>query len=332
MNVLPFEWLIFEGGDPGVRQAALGVFAKLRDFPVCSMRNAMRHLADSVDEPLLLYASTLSAEHPCRAMAGFGAPLSGVVAQCGLEATANALRLLLRQSELTVGVESVSASTVKSIVGLLFFLSCKCVEKPCSEEHEMRSALQARMFCRFCGEKTEVGAYFSGTLARQLEATDRLDRLSSQFCVRHTAQLPDGSWNPIYKHARRNRLRFDSEVARLVTAAAHPEILPDGSAAMLADLYVYNVVRINGTYPDELRALRNLARDWIEAGLTDKKKAILMLYASNRTQTQIAENLQCSQQAVSRQLKSVPRVFFLETLLMRQAFQRDLPHAGAYSA
>lgn len=318
----PFESIAMGLCDRGIRSAIGAVARDLREFPVCSWSDIGNLLADHVDAPLQTYSHGLVEDHACNTLSGFcgnSDSLSKTVRLCGPDSVAAALRLSLRMKQRTSGVDLPIAHTVQSLIGLLFFCACKCVDKAIDDSQEARDSLRANVYCKFCGKKSEVFSYFAGD--GHLRDGDR----ASKYCVDHTPRFGDGSWNPAYKQACRTYAWFQREVTRLFARAENPAQMPISSQVSLSELYVFNVVNINGYWSDEHGALRDLARRWVDAGLTDRKKEILILHASNKTQAAIADHLGCSQQAVSKQLASIPRTFFLEKILARnsQSFSRQ---------
>ncbi|MCA2441161.1 MULTISPECIES: hypothetical protein [Vibrio] len=141
--------------------------------------------------------------------------------------------------------------------------------------------------------------------------------LSTNYCLNHRPKLHDGSWNSLYKQARRSAEQFEQEVLRLRRQIAHPDRHNAKSGDRLIDEYFYHFMLDSSLDPTNVPELRNLARKMVDSRLTDNKKRMLVLRKQNKSNENIGILLgkitgkPLSNQAVSKAIKSIREEFLL---------------------
>lgn len=136
-------------------------------------------------------------------------------------------------------------------------------------------------------------------------------RLSDRYCSEHRSKFRDGTWNPLYKSAKRAASRFDTELKRLQKQNAQRDKRRADSGNPVVDSYVYNLVAQDFPQYAEKETLRDKAREMVDNRLTDRKKAIIAMLISGLNQSQIAKTLGISRQAVSKACASIPKALLL---------------------
>ncbi|TOM30248.1 transcriptional regulator [Vibrio parahaemolyticus] len=184
--------------------------------------------------------------------------------------------------------------------------------------------------CALCGSPTEFSQFMHtwtkhGYIERENNDRDNDEKdgkkkrpdLSTNYCLNHRPKLHDGSWNSLYKQARRSAEQFEQEVLRLRRQIAHPDRHNAKSGDRLIDEYFYHFMLDSSLDPTNVPELRNLARKMVDSRLTDNKKRMLVLRKQNKSNENIGILLgkitgkPLSNQAVSKAIKSIREEFLL---------------------
>lgn len=184
--------------------------------------------------------------------------------------------------------------------------------------------------CALCGNPTEFSQFMHtwtkhGYIERENSDRDNDEKegkkkrpdLSTNYCLNHRPKLHDGSWNSLYKQAKRSAEQFEQEVLRLRRQIAHPDRHNAKSGDKLIDEYFYHYMLDSSLNPTNVSELRNLARKMVDSRLTDNKKRMLVLRKQNRSNEKIGILLgeitgkPLSNQAVSKAIKSIREEFLL---------------------
>lgn len=184
-----------------------------------------------------------------------------------------------------------------------------------------------RRDCAFCGNPTEFSFFineWNTNFPIEIEHDDiecvglkKRPDLSNIYCIIHRPLRHDGSWNPLYKQAKRSKTEFDKEVLRLQRQVAHPDKLCARTGDELIDLYFHHFMYKTLLDPTNIAEIRNIARRMVDSRLTDTKKKILVLRKAGFTTTQIGNLLgkhgqkSISNQAVSKSLSTIKAEFCL---------------------
>ncbi|EPF2548449.1 hypothetical protein ACSL9F_001555 [Vibrio cholerae] len=186
--------------------------------------------------------------------------------------------------------------------------------------------------CALCGNPTEFSQFMytwtkHGYIERENNDRDNDEKagkkkrpdLSTNYCLTHRPKLHDGSWNSLYKQAKRSSEQFEQEVLRLRRQIAHPDRHNAKSGDRLVDEYFYYYMQDSSLEPTNVPELRNLARKMVDSRLTDNKKRMLVLRKQNMSNKQIGITLgkitgkPLSNQAVSKALGTIREEFQLPT-------------------
>lgn len=184
--------------------------------------------------------------------------------------------------------------------------------------------------CALCGNPTEFSQFMHtwtehGYIERENNDRDNDEKagkkkrpdLSTNYCLTHRPKLHDGSWNSLYKQAKRSSEQFEQEVLRLRRQLAHPDRHNAKSGDRLVDEYFYYYMLDSSLDPTHVPELRNLARKMVDSRLTDNKKRMLVLRKQNMSNKQIGILLgeitgkPLSNQAVSKAISSLREEFLL---------------------
>jgi DNA-binding CsgD family transcriptional regulator len=183
-----------------------------------------------------------------------------------------------------------------------------------------------KRFCRFCGALAELATFAeaaeaSGAESEQrkaeqtrmskLRGIDEESRLSNRYCAAHRPKLPDKTWNPTYRKAKRSIPQFDLELTRVSRQCASRGTPQAKSGDELVDSYIHSYMLGQTLTLAEEAELRDLARLMVDSRLSDRKKQILMLQRLGFNQSAIARRLGIERQAVSKAIASIPEIFQL---------------------
>lgn len=191
----------------------------------------------------------------------------------------------------------------------------------------LKPAKKTRL-CALCGNPTEFSQFMQtwtkhGYIERENNDRDNDEKagkkkrpdLSTNYCLTHRPKLHDGSWNSLYKQAKRSAEQFEQEVLRLRRQIAHPDRHNAKSGDRLIDEYFYHFMLDSSLDPTNVPELRNLARKMVDSRLTDNKKRMLVLRKQNLSNEQIGIKLgkitdkPLSNQAVSKALRTIRKDF-----------------------
>ncbi len=190
--------------------------------------------------------------------------------------------------------------------------------------------------CALCGNPTEFSQFMHtwtkhGYIERENNDHDNAEDndekegkkkrpdLSTNYCLNHRPKLHDGSWNSLYKQAKRSAEQFEQEVLRLRRQIAHPDRHNAKSGDGLIDEYFYHFMQNSSLAPTNVPELRNLARKMVDSRITDNKKRMLVLRKQNKSNEDIGILLgeitgkPLSNQAVSKALGTIREEFQLPT-------------------
>lgn len=184
----------------------------------------------------------------------------------------------------------------------------------CATKRPKRQALgplngrrPSRELCELCGNRTELQAYRDGEPWPQ-DGEESL-RLSSRYCPSHRPRFLDESWNPAYRRAVLSRRQFAEETLRLTRQSTGLAIPRAQSGDATVDLFYLKLARKRCFYTDEQSMIRNEARALVDAGMTDRKKRLVIQLAQGLSQAEIARLAGLDRQAVWRDLRSVPLIY-----------------------
>jgi DNA-binding CsgD family transcriptional regulator len=198
------------------------------------------------------------------------------------------------------------------------------------------NARRLKRYCELCGNPPELAAVISGVVWPQDNPNGKAN-LSSRYCSSHRPKHHDGSWNPAYRRARRNKEKFEGEVVRV---EHHTSNVPSISAAKskgLEDPFLWALMRAQDLHLFEGNRLRNIARLLVDSRINLRRKQMVMFLAEGFSQSDIARRLGISRQAVS---KTVSSKSFMKVSMMYHAgvsphHQSELPNlplADGYNA
>lgn len=190
--------------------------------------------------------------------------------------------------------------------------------------------------CALCGNPTEFSQFMHTWTEHRFIERENNERdndedndekegkkkrpdLSTNYCLNHRPKLHNGSWNSLYKQAKRSAEQFEREVLRLRRQIAHPDRHNAKSGDRLIDEYFYDYMQDSSLDPTNVPELRNLARKMVDSRLTDNKKRMLVLRKQNPSNEKIGILLgeitgkPLSNQAVSKALRTIREEFQLPT-------------------
>lgn len=205
--------------------------------------------------------------------------------------------------------------TLESLIGLSVACSSKG-PKFNTTVANINALRRHRVYCDFCGQKTEVQLYLDADPVFretnwQHENGDLVASLSSKYCIKHRPQNHDGSWNSEYQRAKRTRDKFELEAQRLThQSKSTSKRLASSGNAVVDDFYIA-VINQKLLYPDEKAELRDHASRLVQHKVSDIKKFMVTLRAAGFTQAEISLRCGVSQQSVSKALKSLPATYRL---------------------
>jgi hypothetical protein len=268
-------------------------------------------LLESVIEPAWRsYIQALPAGHRGRECF-FDLSLSQIAKASGFDVLENLFRDRFRNYLADVGdTDDEFRSTIDTVREIAFCCSVKRSKLLSSGPGDGRRNRLYNEFCEFCGERTELAAFFRSEVrdGYDLEADECKARLSSKYCWMHRPKYLDGTRNPEYLSAARHQEEFRKELARLTrrsTSMRKTHLLKEIDYEL--DAFYLNILAPDAVYPDEKSRLRDEARELVDAHVDDRKKSMVMLHASGLSFAGIAEKYHLkSRQAVSKVLSSIP--------------------------
>lgn len=307
---------VWEGTSPIIQQAVRLFEARWRSYSLTSRRYPLRRLiAELVDPAVLKLKDSLPTRH-LRYVPGAEAGLafSQIVDLVGFDAAVRLLRQLLRNFLLTDNENSPADVEFAATMETLIELTWRCASKKPVKSKVRESGLNGERrngLCRLCGRHAEFALFTLGVdTPKEADADDEM-RLSSQYCMAHRPKLPDGTWNPLYRHGKRTQAQFDIELQRLRRQSTKVAVVQKVSDDPLVDSYVHRYVAGLALQPADEEALRDHARLLVDFKISDRKKQILALEWLGVQQSEIARRLGIRRQAVSQALAGIPPRFHL---------------------
>jgi DNA-binding CsgD family transcriptional regulator len=245
----------------------------------------------------------------------------------GADAMVRVQRQLLRAFVLTVDRQSERdqryIATLETLIELVW--ACKC-KQPAGQDVCGLNGRRLRVFCRFCGTLAELASFAEAAEDSDAESDQWTNeqlrmsklrgkneelRLSNLYCETHRPKLPDKTWNPAYRKAKRSIEQFDLELARVSRQCASRGTPRAKSGDELVDSYIHSYMLGQTLTLAKEAELRDLARLMVDSRLSDRKKQILMLRRLGFNQSEIARRLGIERQAVSKAIASIPEIFCL---------------------
>lgn len=310
----------FKGCHPIILSAIEIFNSKAAPYSISSRRYSIYCLIMKVIDPAIqIYVDSLPKSHDC-----FNVGITGLASEdglgvlcktCGFDVVERSMREGLRRYIKAHRGETDWAfiSTVDSLVGLIVMCASKRSKKKTKTSHNhepINTNRQGRIWCEFCGNKTELSEYLDSADVR----VGKRITLSSRYCSEHKPANHNRSvWNSGYKRGVRTKDQFEMELSRLTRQACKLSSPQSRTGDSLIDQYIWRFVAQKGLYPDEKFELRNYARKMVDRKLTDQKKRILMLLSLGESQADIARRLGLSRQGVSKAVGSVPIEYRLNT-------------------
>lgn len=226
------------------------------------------------------------------------------------------LRQFIKTKNINTARDQRFIATLESLSELVENCSNKRPKKSSQEKGVNLNSQRKQGFCDFCGSLTELAVFMETVAAKQINDVELQDHqkleLSHQYCSEHRPRLTTGEWNPLYRKAKRSFQQFNIELARLNRQCAKRSTPQAASGDSLVDSYTYHYMLRQNLQPADIAELRDLARQIIDAKLTDRKKQILALQHAGCNQSEIAQQLGIARQAVSKTLAAIPMEFQLK--------------------
>lgn len=320
---------IWKGCDPTVADAIRGFRDCWEPFSSGSKRYAIGRLVEQLIDPAVsTYVASLPSLYRGHIPgAGTGVAFSEIMRLVGVNAMVRVQRRLLRAFVLTEDQQSERDQRYIATLETLIELVWACKRKQPAEQNLCGlNGRRLRVFCRFCGSLAELAIFAEAAEAADAESEQRKAeqlrmsklrgkheefRLSNLYCEAHRPKLPDKTWNPAYRKAKRSIAQFDLELARVSRQCASRGIPQAKSGDELVDSYIHNYMLGQTLTLGEEAELRDLARLMVDSRLSDRKKQMLMLRRLGFNQSEIARRLGIERQAVSKAITSIPEIFWL---------------------
>lgn len=201
-----------------------------------------------------------------------------------------------------------------ALIELKFACQAKLSERKIPNAKDARKTINARRAhlrptCRFCGQVTELTSHLDGApLSAGYDNDDSRPRLSALYCQLHKPKdIFDIAVRPEYLKAKRSQSMFDLELERIerqVLGGPHAPWARSGN--QMVDEFFLTLVRLRlpeAKFTDP--SLRNEARFLVDKKMSNSKKELVMHLAHGLTQTEAAQQLGISRQAVFKALKSI---------------------------
>lgn len=327
----------YEGCFPGVAAAVQAFSRAWGPYSERSRRYPIHRLLEEVVDPALTdYFTQLPPQHLGRQLMGLE------VYRLGLAHSTKSYGF--REIDRSIGVglsmymgmaasvgeyDEEFVATTETVRELVFMCVAKFPRKLKARDHEHLNAMRVRKardgLCELCGEETELGAYLG-----QDSEESRLDEhitLSARYCEEHRPRIGE-AWNPAYLRTHRSRVRFEGEVRRLLRQAKSLMEPRAASGDEHIDRFYQALLSPRALWPDDKREIRNEARRLVDAGISDRKKKIVMMVAAGLNQSEVSRRIGISRQAVSAALAGIPGVYRFD----RPADQRWFNHASRLPA
>lgn len=305
---------------PQVAQALQTFSDHWEPYSIKSRRYSIYRLVhDVVDPAWAEYLETLPFDHAGRTLCGDWRP--GEFARAfGFRCLEDRIIAAIHEYSHHCDFDAVEADeTFDATLEAIRELAVRCRIKQPKREQIGALALvrnlngrRAQVHCEFCGQLAELEA-FRRDQSRWSEDVSGTRRFSSRYCAEHRPMLSDGTHNPAYKRAIRQKKKFERELTRLNKQAHSVAALMAQTGDSAVDRFFLNIVATDGIYPDEEGLLRNIANNLVEKKMSDRKKQIVSLIASGMKPAEVARQIDISRQAVGKALHSVPKIFRFDT-------------------
>lgn len=211
-----------------------------------------------------------------------------------------------------------SAGTLDSLWTLM--QDCERIKTKAKTVRHVVIKKEIRQRCAYCENPTEAAAYAdSGVIPRRhlakfsnasvgfaLKAKRRM-ALHGRLCSDHaTNGRSKASLDAELRKLARREQFIEQEVNRLEYYDCHPyEAGKDPHLDVLSHFYSDLVFHLNWDARD--KAIRGLARDIVDSGMTDRKKVIAYFVRTGNPQVGIARAMKLSPAAVSKSLAAIPQ-------------------------
>lgn len=310
--------LIWQDCDSEVRVAMERFNERSGPFSLASKRYSfLRLIREELDDALDSYRSQLELKYTLFNVPGLSGeqPFSCVVRDLGARGTEDKIRRTLRRfSESMLFTQDDEDNRFYDTAETLLELLIHCRTKQPAKRKNVSSQFnlqRPKELCLLCGAPSEFLEYFSNHESWALIDDDEKLKLSHKYCYNHRPKHRDGTWNPEYRRAIRNRETFELEAERLLNQSAQPAVVKHHTGTLDIDRYIMTLIAQTTLQPADEDKIRNLARKIVNYRISDRKKQLLMLVAAGYKQAEIARRLNISRQAVSKALNSIPDEFRL---------------------
>jgi hypothetical protein len=319
---------ICKGCDPTVADAIRRFRDCWEPYSAASKRYPIARLVEKLIDPAVAtYTAALPSLYRGHIPgAGSGVAFSKIMRLIGIEAMLRVQRQLLRAFVLTEDKQSEGDQRYIATLETLIELVWACKRKQPANRKVRGGGVngqRSRGFCRFCGTLAELTSFAEFADAKgkrgideelrmsKMRGIDEELRLSNLYCEAHRPKLPDKTWNPAYRKAKRSVAQFDLELVRVSRQCASRGTPQAKSGDELVDSYIHSYMLGQTLTLAEEAELRDLARLMVDSRLSDRKKQILMLQRLGFNQSAIARRLGVERQAVSKAITSIPEIFCL---------------------
>lgn len=145
-------------------------------------------------------------------------------------------------------------------------------------------------YCKFCGHPTEMEMFAKlgvwperFTASRSKPLSSRRHRLSSSLCHQHRSKSDAGRSAVAYRRVLRLEPEFQRELRALEIASTRMELQNPTPGEALVYPFRRGVIDSRDLYLNNERGLADEARALVYCGITDRKKHIVMLACSGKT-------------------------------------------------
>ena len=314
---------IWKGCDPTVLEAIRQFKDRWRPYSASSRRyHIVRLIQELIDPAVASYTATLPPRHSLYIPgAARGMALSEIIRLVGLGAMVRTQRMLVRGFVFTEAEQDARDKCFVATLEALIELIGDCARKRPTKSKVRDTRLNGerrQSLCQFCGSLAELTLFAGGSDEPKEDDPEEKLRLSSLYCMDHRPKLPNGTWNPTYRQAKRSFAQFDLELTRLSQGHVWPTVPQAMSGSQLVDNYIHhylagqNLLSRGTILPADEVELRDQARLMVDSKLSDRKKQMLMLQSYGLNQSEIARKLGIERQAVSKALAVIPTKFCLK--------------------
>jgi hypothetical protein len=232
--------------------------------------------------------------------------LSHIGRTSGFYFLSKAIRNWIREAK----YENTEFDTTLGSLSSLFDL---CANKKSKSERTIENGnintRRARQFCEFCGELTELSTTLKDMGNWPSLDADSIARLSTKYCAGHRPKNHDQSWNPKYLFSLRHKDQFNKELFLLMRQTGPKE---HSLKKDIDEQFAAQIINTRFYYADEVKMLRNEARNLVDKKINFRKKEIVLYLKQGIKQIEIASKLGISKQEVFRAIKSIPAEYRLD--------------------